>query len=353
MTTPNELLPLVDRILNLVGEDGSALERWGQTADGQKVIQYVVQIGKYNTNMGKGEGITIGDRPAASGQGDWVGGDKISGDKVAGNKIIVEGDHLSRSVLEEIRDLLQSQLASLPPEIDWQQMSRSLLNEQIQRLTTNPLTRPENIALQTEQVYVPLGLVERKKVSRRGEDVSPEQGSLLYEETEITRKFEHEDFLEQVLLREQSPRSGGRRIAVIGEPGAGKTTLLQQMARWVAEKIEGAIVIWVSLADLQGRSVEDYLLEQWLPAVVQQNGRAEASTLVKDAFVAQVNAGRVWLLLDGVDEMPVTTGNPLGEMERQVRLGGLLGQARMVLTCRLNLWDGDRHALDSFDASSP
>jgi hypothetical protein len=124
---------------------------------------------------------------------------------------------------------------------------------------------------------------------------------------------------------------------------------LQQMARWVAENIEGAIVIWVSLADLQGRSVEAYLLEQWLPAAVQQMGRAETSTQVKDAFVEQLNAERVWMLLDGVDEMPVAAGNPLSEMERQVRLGGLLAQSRIMLTCRLNLWDGDRHALDKFD----
>ncbi len=349
MTTPDELLPLVDHILKLVGEDGAALERWSQTADGQKVIQYVVQIGKYNTNVGEGKDIVIGDRPAASVQGDWVGGDKISGDKVAGNKIIVEGDDLSRAVLEEIRDLLRSQIAPPPPEIDWQQASRSLLNEQIQRLTTNPLTHAEGIAYRTEQVYVPLGLVERKKVSRRRDDVSPEQGSLLYEETEITQKFEQGAFLEQVLRLGHSPKSQGKRIAVIGEPGAGKTTLLQQMARWVAENIEGAVAIWVSLADLQGRSLEDYLLEQWLPAAVQQQGQAEASTLVKDALVAQFRAGRVWLWLDGVDEMSVAAGNPLGEMERQVRLGGLLGQARMVLTCRLNLWDGDRQALETFD----
>jgi predicted NACHT family NTPase len=63
--------------------------------------------------------------------------------------------------------------------------------------------------------------------------------------------------------------------------------------------------------------------------------------------VGLFGAGRVWLLLDGVDEMPVAAGSPLGEMGRQVRLGGLLEQARLVLTCRLNLWDGDRHALDS------
>lgn len=247
MTTPDELLPMVDRILKLVGEDGAALERWRQTEDGQKVIQYVVQIGKYNTNVVDGKDISIGDR-------------------------------LDRKLLEEIRDLLRSQLPP-PLEMDWQQASRSLLNEQIQRLTTNPLTHAEGIAYRTEQVYVPLGLVERKKVSRRREDVSPEQGSSLYEETEITQKFEQGTFLEQVLRQGQSPKSQGKRIAVIGEPGAGKTTLLQQMARWVAENIEGAIAIWVSLADLQCQGLEDYLLKRWLQAVVQQVGQAQPSLL--------------------------------------------------------------------------
>jgi predicted NACHT family NTPase len=317
MPSNEELLVMVNQILNQVQDDSAALRTWRQTEEGQQVIQFIVQVGKYNTTVGQGQDISIGDR-------------------------------LDRKLLEEIRDSLRSQLPP-PLEIDWQQVSRSLLNEQIQRLTTNSLTHAEGITYRTEQVYVPLGLVERKRQARRREDVLPEQGSLLYEETEITQRFEHEAFLEQVLQKGQSPRSRGRRIAVIGEPGAGKTTLLQQMARWVAENIERAIAIWVSLADLQERSLEDYLLEQWLPATVQQQGQAEASALVKDALVAQFRAGRVWLLLDGVDEMAVAAGNPLGEMERQVRLGGLLSQARMVLTCRLNLWDGDRHALDTFD----
>ncbi|MEG3918002.1 NACHT domain-containing protein [Microcoleus sp. T3_A4] len=198
-------------------------------------------------------------------------------------------------------------------------------------------------------MYVPLGLVERKRQTRRGDDVSPEQGSLLYEETEITQRFEHEQFLEQVLRQGESPKSGGKRIAIIGEPGAGKTTLLQQIAQWVSEQIEGAIAIWVSLADLRGQELEAYLLERWLQAVARKLGQAEASRQVKDAFVAQFQQGRVWLLLDGVDEMQVPSGNPLAEIERQVRMGGLLSQARIVLSCRLNLWDGDRNALDTFD----
>ncbi|WP_414755842.1 NACHT domain-containing protein [Anabaena sp. CCY 9910] len=233
-------------------------------------------------------------------------------------------------------------------DIDWHQVSSSLLDEHL-RLTTNPLTFGEGITYQTEQVYVPLGLVERKKQSRRKEDVLPEKGSELYHETEITQTFEHHQFLKQVLRDRQSPRSQGRRIAIIGELGAGKTTLLQQIAQWVSKEIEQSVVIWVSLADLRSHDLESYLLEVWLQGIARTAGQAEASTQVKDDFVAQFNRGLVWLVLDGVDEMPVTDGNPLGEIERQIRQGGLLQQARIVISCRLNLWDDGRNTLDSFD----
>ncbi len=134
----------------------------------------------------------------------------------------------------------------------------------------------------------------------------------------------------------------------MGEPGAGKTTILQQIARWVTQKIEGAIAIWVSLADLRGQELEAYFLERWLQAVARKLGHAEASPLLKDAFVSQFRQRQVWLLLDGVDEMQVAK-NPLIEIKQQIEIGGLLSQARIVLTCRLNVWDGDRNALDKFD----
>ncbi|OYE02447.1 hypothetical protein CDG79_23960 [Nostoc sp. 'Peltigera membranacea cyanobiont' 232] len=119
-------------------------------------------------------------------------------------------------------------------------------------------------------MYVPLGLVERKKQSRRKEDVLPEKGSELYHETEIKQTFEPQQFLEQVLRDRQSPQSQGKRIAIIGEPGAGKTTLLQQIAKWVSKEIEQSVVIWVSLADLRSHELETYLLEVWLQAVARK-----------------------------------------------------------------------------------
>lgn len=233
-------------------------------------------------------------------------------------------------------------------EIDWHQISSLLLDEHL-RLTTNPLTFGEGITYRTDQVYVPLGLVERKKQSRRKEDVPPEKGSELYHETEITQTFEHQQFLEQVLRDRQSPRSQGKRIAIIGEPGAGKTTLLQQIAQWVLKEIEQSVVIWVSLADVRSRDIKTYLLEVWLQAVAQTAGQAEASTQVKDDFVMQFNQGLVWLVLDGVDEMQSTLGNPLEEIGQQIRQVRLLQQARIVLSCRLNLWDGGSNALNCFD----
>ena len=285
MPTPDELIAMLDGILNGSRDESEVaqLRQWLKVSG--TTLQFVSQDGKFNTNIGQ----------------------------VQGGEIHV-GDRIYQFDVEALRELLQP--TTPVPDIDWQAVSQGMLEEQL-RLTTNPLTSGEGISYRTEQVYVPLGLVERKRQTRRREDVPPEQGSLLYEETEITQRFEHEQFLERVLQQGQSPKSGGKRLAIIGEPGAGKTTLLQQIARWVSKQGEGAIAIWVSLADLQGQELEPYLLEGWLQAVVRKLGQAEASSQVKDAFVAQFQQGRVWLLLDGVDEMQVSLGNPLSEMSRQ------------------------------------
>ncbi|UKO96316.1 HEAT repeat domain-containing protein [Nostoc sp. UHCC 0870] len=211
------------------------------------------------------------------------------------------------------------------------------------------MTSTEGVALQVDDVYVPLGLVERKKQPKPQGDISPEQGSELYKETEITKTFKHDAFLEEVLKQKNTPKSQGRRIAIIGEPGAGKTTLLQQIADWVSCEIDRSIVIWVSLADLRGQELRPYLFETWLTQVAQKTGKAEASKQLKDDFVALFKQSNVWLLLDGLDEMSASSANPLTEIARQFREGGLISQARIVLTCRVNLWDGNVNALDDFD----
>ncbi|WP_199341039.1 HEAT repeat domain-containing protein [Nostoc spongiaeforme] len=205
----------------------------------------------------------------------------------------------------------------------------------------------QGVALQVDDVYVPLGLVERKKQPKPQGDISPEQGSELYKETEITKTYEHDDFLEEVLKQKNTPKSKGKRIAIIGEPGAGKTTLLQQIADWVSRDIQKSIVIWVSLADLQGQKLEEYLLKTWLTAAVRKKGKAKPTQQQENDFVALFQQNHVWLVLDGLDEM--SASNPLTEIARQFRESGLISQARIVLTCRVNLWDAGINALDDFD----
>ncbi|MEH2084628.1 MAG: HEAT repeat domain-containing protein [Nostoc sp.] len=217
------------------------------------------------------------------------------------------------------------------------------------KLTTNPLTSTEGVTLQVDDVYVPLGLVERKKASKPQGDISPEQGSELYKETQITKTFEHDAFLEEVLKQKNTPKSQGKRIAIIGEPGAGKTTLLQQIADWVSREIHQSIVIWVSLADLREKELKSYLFESWLTQVAEKTGKAKPTEQLKNDFVALFNQNNVWLLLDGLDEMSASSGNPLTEIARQFREAGSIAQARIVLTCRVNLWDGSINALDDFD----
>ncbi|WDD36289.1 NACHT domain-containing protein (plasmid) [Nostoc sp. UHCC 0926] len=322
MNTPDELITIFDRILqgSYSQEEAGILRQWLRMSE--DLLQFVAQDGKFNTNIGQVQGgeIHIGDR-------NYQGID-------------------AESIRVTLQEVLSPQTHQI--EVDWHSLSQQMLEEQ--RLTTNPLTSLEGIAYRTEQVYVPLGLVERNKRSRRREDVSPEEGSALYEETEITQRFENEEFLKQVLQQGQSPKSQGKRIAIIGEPGAGKTTILQQIARWVSGEMAQSVVIWVSLADLRGQELEPYLLGRWLQAVARRLGQAESSLLLQDTFVAQFQQSQVWLMLDGVDEMQVLGDrNPLTDIERQIRIGGLLSQTRIILTCRLNFWDAARNALDKFD----
>ncbi|OYQ68123.1 signal transduction protein, partial [Pseudanabaena sp. SR411] len=208
---------------------------------------------------------------------------------------------------------------------------------------------------------VPLGLVERKKIPRRKLDVLPERGSELYdesrnegsnagkiEEIEVTKRFEYEEFLEQVIRQRKNIKSQVNRITIIGEPGAGKTTLLQQIAKWIRTEFSESIVIWISLADLQGKTIEYYLEKIWLKSIIREEGGTEISVADKSNFSDQFKQGRVWILLDGLDEMQ-SRGNSLSEIQRQIQEGGWVRQARLILTCRLNLWDGNYNTLAGFE----
>ncbi len=224
-------------------------------------------------------------------------------------------------------------------EDDWWQMCRHHLQTQhYHRLTTNPLTIGDGVAFDLDEVYVPLGLIERKQRDRRESEIPPDRGSQLYEseEAEENEVFSPKEFVNR--LREVDQL---QRIAILGEPGSGKTTLLQKIAGWLLEGQQ--LPIWVSLADLQDDTLENYLLKNWLKAATR---KVSVSAQQQAEFAEQFHQGRVWLLLDAIDEMAMDSTQALSRLARQLR--GWIADAHIILTCRLNVWDAGKNALEVF-----
>lgn len=247
---------------------------------------------------------------------------------------VVDSSHLQSSepVLEE------AQQQTILHEV-----FTKMLAEQIKRMTSNPLTVGDDINLERDKMYVPLGLIERRK-KPRVKDGEAKKGSRFYDsQEEITRRFENDQFFCEVIEGGNSPKSAGKRIVIIGEPGAGKTTLLQQIVDRVSQTHPEDRIIWVSLADLPGDNLENYLLDKWLKVALKT---FEVKPESKRALVDIFNTERVWLLLDGLDEMGIN--NPLFWIRNQIEQSWLAA-ARILLTCRLNVWDNGKNYLDNFD----
>lgn len=215
----------------------------------------------------------------------------------------------------------------------WQLCRNSLEAQQYERLTINPLTVSDGMAFNLHELYLPLGLIERKQRHRETDRSSV--GLPVEEGDEPEDTLTLEDFFECL----RSPEN--HRVAIVGEPGAGKTTLLQKIAFWLLE--QGALPIWISLADLQGETLENYLLQDWLK---QATGKISVSPELQEAFAQQFEQGRGWLLLDAIDEMAMDGATALTSLARQLR--GWLTHAHIVLTCRSNVWDSGKNALDGF-----
>ncbi|MEH2013282.1 NACHT domain-containing protein [Nostoc sp.] len=233
------------------------------------------------------------------------------------------------------------QVQTTDNSFDWQEICGAML-EKHKRLTTNELLfADDKMKFELKAIHVPLALVERNKPKKCSEDISAEQGSQLYEPSyEEKQRFEHQAFLEKI-IRDGVGKTQGHRIALIGEPGAGKTTQLQTIAFWILNNNLG-LPIWISLADLQGKSVENYLLQDWLKNALEVVRVKEEQ---ENAFADLFKNNRVWLLLDAADEM--SSLQPLTEISQQ--LTGWVKNARVVLTCRVNVWEANANALENFE----
>jgi NACHT domain len=177
-----------------------------------------------------------------------------------------------------------------------------------------------------------LGLIERKERPKVKEEPSPEHGSQLYQtEYTETKRFEHEAFLAEVVGKPV----GGKHIAIIGEPGAGKTTILTKIGAWLIQQAEQQppaplVVAWISLADVGDRRLQAYLRDEWLQKVCEDNFDA-----AWEDWKGLRQQGRVWLLLDGLDEM---SGDALAAIHPDLGLAWAQN-LRVVMTCRINQWE--------------
>ncbi|VXD20574.1 NACHT domain-containing protein [Planktothrix paucivesiculata] len=225
--------------------------------------------------------------------------------------------------VQKIIDILNPKSLTLE---DWQEICRQNLAQQKQP-TTYPFTNAYGVTPQLD-VYVPLAIVESKppKLPSRNQQEEKEGEKLI--------PIAEECLFEDVLRQGKSQISQGRKIAIIGEPGSGKTTRLQKIADWILEQDLG-LPIWISLADLTQPTVSQYIEEIWL----KQTGKS----LTIDELTQQKE--RIWLLLDGLDEMTsrVETGHV------SALLGGWVQAARVVVTCRVNVWEADKNGFSGFD----
>ncbi len=182
---------------------------------------------------------------------------------------------------------------------------------------------------------MPLGLVERREPKQPKPGQNRETlGQDWEQKVETITPIAEDEFFNRVLQQGQSPKSQGRRIAVIGEPGSGKTTRLQAIADWILANNLG-IPIWIPLAEFTEPTLVDYLQEKWLKLA----GVEGAIPSLQD------HKDHLWLLMDGLDEMVARIERP----HVSQLLTGWVQSARVVITCRVNVWEADQNAFSGFD----
>ncbi|MEP0858862.1 NACHT domain-containing protein [Trichocoleus sp. DQ-U1] len=253
--------------------------------------------------------------------------------------------------LAELIDPKESNPPDATPEnsIDWRDICHKMLEEQLRRYQFRRQATGTGLGHEVG-IYVPLGLVKPTTQPRRSEEFcpSPDEGRLQYQlnEKEIEKRFEADAFLREVIEAGE-----GKTIAIIGEPGAGKSTWLEQIARHLknSENVS-RLPICIQLGSLDGKTLEEYLLQVWLKEALSLQGMV-VSAQMQTELMQLFNSHQVWLLLDGVDEIRADTStganSPLQGIANQLR--GWVAQAQTLLTCRLNVWQANDRVVPNCD----
>jgi len=256
----------------------------------------------------------------------------------SGNKI--NWRKTSKNSVSQLLKDYRKKLENLPPtpteiQIDWHGVCAKMLEKQ---QTTEQLKRQATQIGCEIEVFVELGLVERKLQQRRTDRGMEKLG----EKEIITRTYEYNEFLRDVIQGKKN-----KFTAIVGEAGSGKTTWLDKIANNL--KNTNDLYICIPLGELQKKTLEEYILKKWLlNAMLLIDSDIDSETQEK-LLIKRLQKDEVWLLLDGVDEIGETSAaQTLRNIQQQ--LTGFLSEARVVLTCRTNLWDVNfNHPLSGFE----
>ncbi|MBE9161675.1 HEAT repeat domain-containing protein [Tychonema sp. LEGE 06208] len=211
---------------------------------------------------------------------------------------------------------------------DWRQLCLTMLERKRRLTVDNWLNGADDRRLSFELLdFVPLGLLQQKK-DQNGRNI----------DYAVTEKFDAEEQFFHEVLREgkKSPKSQGRRLAIIGESGAGKTTLLLKIGFWMLEQLEQTdeVPIWIDGREVGTKPVDQYLKE-WLKDASGKVGDVPSEWLAN--LDKRLENGRACFLLDGVEKLP----NKFLEQLTDRRI-----KCRVVLTCRTSIWNSSKDALE-------
>ncbi|CAN1209909.1 hypothetical protein TUMEXPCC7403_06765 [Tumidithrix helvetica PCC 7403] len=193
-----------------------------------------------------------------------------------------------------------------------------------------------------DRTFVPLGLWKKlKKEDPQAKNTDRQQNPQV-ERYEITQKFEcQQDFLDKIIHRGSagtSSKEKGQKLAIIGETGSGKTTLLLQIGFALLKQPENT-VIWISLKEVRDRkiSIWEYILDDWL------KGSEVSNNEWKQEFENKLRDSCVWLLLDGLEDIPDRIYSVIGQFDEWIN------KPKIALTCRKSRWDSDKTDFEIFE----
>jgi len=186
-------------------------------------------------------------------------------------------------IRRQVGAIAQALSDDLVPPADFASRAREYIARRKDR--RDPLARAEA----EESLYVPLELRFRRAL------LSPD--TMLFQKEERT----YDDIRQAVNAPDPTSPEGKPfpALVLLGKPGAGKSTSLRHLGltllRAVLEDPSAHLPLFVSLGDYDEGTPEDFLAEQYC----RWYGGGD--------FTAVLEAGRLWLLADGLNEMPHTS----------------------------------------------